>query len=275
MLPNGISISFPLMRADTPLHRIKSELWKEAPRYSLFHLLGSQNEYGFVVVSSKGGVEELMDEAQSLFDIKPVRPYLKVVKRQGDKEAKLLNSNINILIGKSITGNSKNEEVNEFRSKCIELCDKISYQRGRSSWERRAIYTYPPEYENDEEVPTNIRDKLALQANRLHITLSIMKNTSNTFEVPDNIYPKDLIDTALRKRTQTMKLTYQEKADDYVLKVVGRLNFFLGQIIIDEDGKEKYIEKPIMQYKVIFLFFSLKLIYFHLLAKYLLCVNNK
>lgn len=250
MLPNGILISFPLIRADTLLDKIKKELWKEASRYSLFHLLRPKDEYVFVGVSSKGGTEELIDEEQSLFDVKPVRPYLKVVQKQGDEAEKKATQSISMLIGRSITS-TKNEEVSDFRKKRVSICETIAYQRGRSSWSNRAIYSYPPEFEEDESLPPTITEKLKATSNRIHLSVSVMKNSSNTFEVLCTYFPKDLIDMALRKRAQTLKQNVVENSDDYILKVHGRLSFFLGHIVQDEYGEELYLEKHLIQYKYI------------------------
>ena len=269
LLPNGICISFPLIRADTTLEKIKGQLWNEASRYPLFRLLRPKSEYVFHVVSSKGGIEELIDEAQSLFDVKPVRPYLKIVQRQGDEEEKLINSKISMLIGRSITSSSKNEEVDDLRGKCIEFCQKISYARGRATWERRAIYTYPPEFEDDGDLPVKLKEKLAANGNRLHLTVSVLKNISNTFEIPDTYYPHDLIEVALQKRAHTLKQSFVENADDYILKVVGRLNFFLGHVVINDNGSETYMEKPILQYKV-----GLKRVYYIYIPSIVMYIIN-
>ena len=78
LLPNGICITFPSLRADTPLHAIKHKLWGEADRYALATTLKPPARYVFSVVSQSGGTEELINETLSLFDIKAVRPYLKV-----------------------------------------------------------------------------------------------------------------------------------------------------------------------------------------------------
>ena len=251
-MPNGISITIPGIPADTPLYQIKAELWRRASNRALFHWLQDTDDYSFVVISNKGGSEELLDETQSLFDVKPSKPYLKIVKKQGDKEEKILNSKINILIGIHFNGGSKNEEVIDFRNKCMKICREISEQRGTASWEKRAIYTYPPEFCRDGPLPQNLKLKLELQKNKLHLGINILKNTSHTFEVPDTVYPRDLVELALRKKYQTANLRHVEDSDDYIVKVFGRLSFFLGETNYDEHGRELYMEKPVIQYKVCF-----------------------
>ena len=137
LLPNGICVPFPSLRADTPLNQIKTKLWSEADRYALSSTLRLANQYVFQVVSQGGGYEELINEELSLFDIKPVRPYLKVIERQGDEQLKQLNSKINLLIGKPATSSKDDEQVVDLRTRCLDFCNKISEQRSRASWEHR------------------------------------------------------------------------------------------------------------------------------------------
>lgn len=137
LLPNGICVPFPSLRADTPLHQIKARLWSEADRYARFFILKPANQYVFQVVSRGGGFEELINEELSLFDIKAVRPYLKVIERQGDEQLKQLNSKINLLIGKPATSSKVDEQVVDLRTRSLDFCNKISEQRARASWEHR------------------------------------------------------------------------------------------------------------------------------------------
>ena len=268
MLPNGICISLQQTPVDIALGEIKDRLWLDASHFPIKNnTLLNKDNYVFVVVSAKGGLEELMDEELSLFDIKPIRPYLKIVQKQGDEAAKLINSKINLLIGRSIIA-PKNEEVDDFRSKCIQFCDNISYKRSQSSWERKAVYTYPPELENDTNLPQALKDKLVSENNCIHLSVSIIKNSFTTFKVSDKIYPKELIEKVLLKKSQTSKLSQKENANDYILKVFGRLNFFLGHFIVDHYGNEIFEEKPLLQYKVgclIVCFFKILYFYFYAL----------
>ena len=212
----------------------------------------------FSVVSLNGGTEELLDEKLSLFDVKPVRPYLKVVRRQGNYAAKLMNSKISLLIGRTITPPKKYDEVDDMRNKYIPFCEKISYERGSLSWEHRAIYTYPPELDEDkEELPERLNRKLESMGNRVMVSVSMMsansslKNIVKTIEIDHRgMCPNEIIDKALRKRAQTLNLPHTENKNDYILKVCGRFSFFLG-MFETTDGVEKYVEKPLLQYKYI------------------------
>lgn len=247
-LPNGICVSLPLIKADTVLARIKAVLWQEAERYALFHLLKSPDHYVFEVVS-KGGTEELIDENVSLFDIKPVRPYLKIVPRLGDDLEKVLNSKISMLVG-GTKGTAKNEEVNDFRNRYSEFCKNISSQRRSTTWERRAIYTYPPEYDEEDQPSETLKKRLVFTNWHLKVSVSVATKTSFTFNVPYKTYPKELLKMALTKKDNTSSRASVETYNDYVLRVFGCLNFFLGYVV-QVDGQEIYGEKSLFQYKYI------------------------
>ena len=243
MLWNGMCIMLPKTPADLPLEEIKNILWKKPGKHSK----DAKDSYVFVVVSSNHGTEELIDEKLSLFDVKPVRPYLKVIRKQGDEELKKIKSKINMLIGHNITA-SKNEEVGEAQKTLTDFCNRISVQRGKSSWYRRAIYTYPPDFEEDVSIPKYLEMKFPDKL--IHVSISVLCNSSNVFEVPYTIKPLDLIEKALKKRAQTLKVDYKEDPGHYILKVFGSDSYFLGNVINNQEGEEMYKELPLIQYKV-------------------------
>lgn len=255
LLPNGICVSFPSLRADTPLYKIKTNLWTEARRFSMFQKLKAHTEYAFVVVSKDGGTEEVMDEELSLFDIKPVRPFLKAIRRQGDEQVKQLNSKISMLIGKAVT-TSKDEQVVDMRKKCLEICNRISSARGKASWEQRAIYTFPPDFEDDYELPVALAERIDRCKGLLKITVYYTAEhirIFNVFIVSHLMKTRELMEKVLQKRLSIhgKKIEYSENAEDFVLKEFGRENYLLGFIRKDEEtGQEIYLEQPLIQYKV-------------------------
>ena len=206
---------------------------------SLFRLLKGKNEYVFSVVSFNGGTEELLDEQLSLFDVKPVKPYLKVVKRQGNEAAKLLESKISILIGRSITPVSKYEEVDDMRQTFIPFCEKLSHQRSSLSWEHRAIYAYPPELADGDELPEKLQKKLESIENRVRVSVSMMsansslKNIIKTFEITNEVFPQNLIDLALRKRSPNIKSTTCGKQRRLCVKNLWEIYIFSRSIRIN------------------------------------------
>ena len=242
MLWNGMCINLRQIPADLPLEEIKNILWTKPGKHSK----DLKDRYVFVIVSGNHGTEELVDEKLSLFDVKPVRPYLKVIRKQGDEELKKIKSKINMLIGHNVLA-SKHEEVTEAQKTLTDFCNRISVQRGKSSWYRRAIYTYPPDFEEDITIPKYLNDKFPDEL--IHVSISVLKNSSNVFEVPYSIKPIKLIEKALKKRAQTLKVEYDEDPEQYILKVFGSDSYFLGNVMI-EDGEEVYKELPLIQYKV-------------------------
>ena len=242
MLWNGMCVNLPKIPADLPLEEIKNILWTKPGKHSKDH----KDRYVFVIVSSNHGTEELCDEKLSLFDVKPVRPYLKVIRKQGDEELKKIKSKINMLIGHNVLA-SKHEEVVEAQKTLTDFCNRISVQRGKSSWYRRAIYTYPPDFEEDISIPKYLDVKFP--DTLIHVSISVLKNSSNVFEVPYSIKPMELIEKALKKRAQTLKVDYEDDPEQYILKVFGSDSYFLGNVMI-EAGEEVYKELPLIQYKV-------------------------
>ena len=247
MLPNGICLTFPQTPADTALCDIKERLWVEAEMYPLFHLLQFKDDYVFQVVSSNGGTEDLVNENLSLFDVKPVRPFLKITLRYGDEAIKLMNSKISMVLGRSITSKSENEEVEDLRRKYVPLCEYISRERGRSSWERRAMYSYPPELDAEIDLSNALKAKLVFNDWKLRISVSVLPDFVCTFDIPYKSLPMNIIRTTLKEYALTS--TTHENINDYVLKVLGRLEYFFGNLIKVDDA-EIYVEKPIIQYKV-------------------------
>ena len=243
LLPNGLCINLQVP-ATTTLADLKAALWNEAEKYPLFDKLKSYRNYIFACVGRRGGVEELVDEESSLFFIQPFKPYLKVVEKQGDETEKLFNARISMLIGKSLTEfeNLKNEEVEDFRRKYRKFCESVAVQRGRASWEIRAMYTFPPELAETYEIPAYMADKL--KSDVININVAVAKNITNTLGVPYDCKPSDLLTVALKKKAFTLKKP-PENAQDYVLKVVGRESYLLGFLLEGE-------EYPLIQYKVRF-----------------------
>ncbi|PRD35280.1 UNVERIFIED_CONTAM: Pik3ca [Trichonephila clavipes] len=75
-----------------------ADLWHEAKRYPLHHKLGEQMSYIFVSVTQDAEREEFYDESRRLCDLRLFQPILKVVEPKGNKEEKMLNSEIDGLL---------------------------------------------------------------------------------------------------------------------------------------------------------------------------------
>lgn len=77
------------------------ELWTKAKSEPLFNLLLDLNFYIFQCINYSAEQEELLDEKRRLCDIKPFWSTLRVVRKAGDVEDRVLNSQIGLCIGKS------------------------------------------------------------------------------------------------------------------------------------------------------------------------------
>ena len=93
LLPTGIIVCIRCNR-DAALESIKADLWREAKKYPLFYLLSDATSYIFVSITQDAEREEFYDETRRLCDLRLFQPILKVVEPKGNKEEKMLNSDI-------------------------------------------------------------------------------------------------------------------------------------------------------------------------------------
>uniref|UniRef100_A0A3B4XZ80 PI3K-ABD domain-containing protein n=1 Tax=Seriola lalandi dorsalis TaxID=1841481 RepID=A0A3B4XZ80_SERLL len=78
LLPNGMILTLECLREAT-LITIKHELFKEARKYPLHHLLQEETSYIFVSVTQEAEREEFYDETRRLCDLRLFQPFLKVI----------------------------------------------------------------------------------------------------------------------------------------------------------------------------------------------------
>ena len=69
LLPNGVIVPLRSLR-ESQLSQIKTELWKEAANFPLFHTLGERKSYIFVSVTQDAEREEFYDESRRLCDLR-------------------------------------------------------------------------------------------------------------------------------------------------------------------------------------------------------------
>uniref|UniRef100_A0A3P9BTE6 PI3K-ABD domain-containing protein n=1 Tax=Maylandia zebra TaxID=106582 RepID=A0A3P9BTE6_9CICH len=80
---------------ETPLISIKQQLFSEARKYPLYHLLQVYEScYIFVGVTQEAEREEFYDETRRLCDLRLFHPILKVIEPLGNREEKILNREI-------------------------------------------------------------------------------------------------------------------------------------------------------------------------------------
>lgn len=231
-LPTGVVIQVQV-RIEAPLSEIKNRLWREASNYPLFNLLKDASNYVFLCVNQRGKQEELVDESRQLIDVQPFRPLLKLIHKKGDNEEKLLNSTIGNLIGKSLHefDQMQNIEVDDFRRKYRRFAEEIACKRRQLDWIGRAMYAYPPEIESNPP-PSHIEEKL-MENRRFLVNVAIKNNRASikdmhAFNVPADAFPGELLVLVLRKRGAIMGVLDLDKPNDYVLKIVGRESYLLG-----------------------------------------------
>ncbi|MBN3312706.1 PK3CA kinase, partial [Atractosteus spatula] len=248
-LPNGMLVNLECLREATLLS-IKQQLFTEARKYPLYHLLQEESCYIFVGVTQEAEREEFYDETRRLCDLRLFHPILKVIEPVGNREEKILNREIGFAIGMPICEFElvKDPEVQDFRRSILSVCREAMEEREGGGAHTQALYVYPPNVESSPELPQHIYCKL--DKGRLIVTIWVIVSPSNdkqkyTLKTPHDSLPEQLIAEAIRKKTRSMhlspeqlRLCVQEYQGQYILKVCG----------CDEYLLEKY---PLSQYKYI------------------------
>nr|XP_033780829.1 phosphatidylinositol 4,5-bisphosphate 3-kinase catalytic subunit alpha isoform-like isoform X4 [Geotrypetes seraphini] len=248
-IPNGMIVTLECLREATLLG-IKHNLFKEARKYPLFHLLQDESSYIFVGVTQEAEREEFYDETRRLCDLRLFQPILKVIEPVGNREEKILNREIGFAIGMPICEFEmvKDPEVQEFRRNILSVCKEALDLREASGPHSQALYVYPPNVESTPELPKHIYNKLDKGLIIVTIWVIVFPNNDKqkyTLKIPHDCLPEQVIADAIRKKTRSMhlspeqlKLCVQEYQGKYILKVCG----------CDEYLLEKY---PFSQYKYI------------------------
>ncbi|XP_078138430.1 phosphatidylinositol 4,5-bisphosphate 3-kinase catalytic subunit alpha isoform-like [Centroberyx gerrardi] len=248
-LPNGMMVSLECLR-ETPLLSIKQQLFTEARKYPLYHLLQEESCYIFVGVTQEAEREEFYDETRRLCDLRLFHPILKVIEPLGNREEKILNREIGFAIGMPVCEFEvlKDPEVQDFRRSILSVCREAMEEREGGGAHSQALYVYPPNVESSPQLPQHIYSKL--DKGRLIVTIWVIVSPSNskqkyTLKVSHDSLPEQLIAESIRKKSRSMhlspqqlRLCVQEYQGQYILKVCG----------CDEYLLEKY---PLSQYKYI------------------------
>ncbi|XP_041646947.1 phosphatidylinositol 4,5-bisphosphate 3-kinase catalytic subunit alpha isoform-like isoform X1 [Cheilinus undulatus] len=249
LLPNGMILTLECLREAT-LITIKHELFKEARKYPLHHLLQEETSYIFVSVTQEAEREEFYDETRRLCDLRLFQPFLKVIEPVGNREEKILNREIGFAIGMPVCEFDlvKDPEVQDFRRNILNVCKDSVELRDAGGPHSRALYVYPPNVESTQELPKHIYSKL--DKGQIIVVIWVIVSPNNdkqkyTLKINHDCVPEQVIAEAIRKKTRSMllspeqlKMCVQEYQGKYILKVCG----------CDEYLLEKY---PISQYKYI------------------------
>lgn len=242
LLPTGVLVPIQV-RIESTLGEIKAKLWREASSFPLYNFLKESTSYVFVCVNLQGKTEELVDENRQLIEARPFRPLLKLIERIGDREEKLQMSKIGNLLGKNLDEyeQMQNAEVDEFRSRYRVIVEGISRERSILDWESRAMYAYPPDVDTEGTAPDFVEKNL-MPNRRFLVNVAIRNNKASikdlhAFNVSADALPDELLTLVLRKRGAIMGVHDFDNPKDYVLKIVGKEVYLLGNF-------------PLLQYRV-------------------------
>ncbi|XP_068234366.1 phosphatidylinositol 4,5-bisphosphate 3-kinase catalytic subunit alpha isoform-like [Palaemon carinicauda] len=161
LLPNSIILAITCHKEVT-LRKLKYEIWQEAKKYPLYRILGVPENYLLVGVTQDAEQEEFWDESRRLCDLRLFSPILKVVEPRGSKEEKVLNYEISLAIGRCVhdLDDVKDNEIQHFRRKIIEVVGDAVKARQTGGLESLACYQHPPELEPSSKLPTSIEKHL-------------------------------------------------------------------------------------------------------------------
>ncbi|KAL5015314.1 hypothetical protein ScPMuIL_009584 [Solemya velum] len=251
LFPTGIILILRCNR-DATLETIKVQLWHEAKKYPLFQKLKDAASYIFVSITQDAEHEEFFDETRRLCDLRLFQPILRVLEPKGNREEKMLNYEIGMIIGFPINEfNEMNDlELMTFRRNILKVCQESVKARENRSIHSLALYVFPPDLESNVALPPHLLEKLANKKDKSIIigVWIVSEDGSRTrygVKVSYMAMPVDVIAETIRRRSSTMGIT-KESADRcieeychlYALKVCGGDQFLLE-------------EAPLSQYKYI------------------------
>ncbi|KAJ3599094.1 hypothetical protein NHX12_033057 [Muraenolepis orangiensis] len=240
LLPNGMILTLECLREAT-LITIKHELFREARKHPLHHLLQDQTSYIFISVTQEAEREEFYDETRRLCDLRLFQPFLKVIEPVGNREEKILNREIGFAIGMPVCEFDlvKDPEVQDFRRNILSVCKDSVELRDVSGPHSRALYVYPPSVESGQELPKHIHSKL--DKGQIIVVIWVIVSPNNdkqkyTLKINHDCVPEQVIAEAIRKKTRSMRLSpeqlkmcVQEYQGKYILKYI-RSCIMLGRM---------------------------------------------
>ena len=242
-LPTGVLV--PIMSTvNTSLTEIKSQLFHEARTYPLYKKLLSQDKYNFICVNSKGKRETIEDERLTLRDIRPFRPFLKLVERQGIREKEIQDSKIKFLMGKTPKefDTTNDVQISLFRSKYTNIALKAAGERKQREWDDRSMCTYPPDLYDSNEIPKHVAHKLV--DNTFLVSVYNLTNQGNKdchdFHAYRDWKASDVLAKALQIKAEKLKRTIDDMSN-FTLKIKRKESYLLGNY-------------PLLQYKVVYIY---------------------
>ncbi|XP_076472757.1 phosphatidylinositol 4,5-bisphosphate 3-kinase catalytic subunit alpha isoform-like [Babylonia areolata] len=256
LLPTGVLVPCECNR-DATLEVIKANLWMEAKKYPLYAKLSEPESYIFVAITQDAEREEFYDETRRLCDLRLFQPILKIMEPLGNREEKMLNYEIGMLIGMPVNEFNENKdlEVMTFRRNVLKSCKDIVDMRDSGGDHARAMYAYSPEIDGSKELPPHLLESLKKFTEDGCVIVCVWVVSENndrakyTAKVKHDALPSDIISDTIRRRSRTMGMTrehaercIEEYKHLYVLKVCGADQFLLAEVPISQ---YKYIRECI------------------------------
>ena len=238
-LPTGVLVPI-ISTVNTTLADIKSQLFYEARAYPLFKKLLPPTTYNFVYISNKGKRETLEDERLTLRDVRPFRPFLKLVERQGIREKEIQDSKITFLMGKQPRefDATNDMQIMLFRSTYTNFALKISGERKQKEWDSRSMCAYPPDlYDSVENIPRHVTAKLVENTFIISLYKLIEPNNSHEFHAHRDWKAVDVLAKALQIRAEKLNRAIDD-ITNFTLKIKRKESYLLGNY-------------PLLQYKVL------------------------
>ena len=231
-LPTGVLVPLEC-KVNASLAEIKTKLFKIAQNYPLFNRLEKESNYCFLCINEKGKRETLLDESLKLTDVRPFRPVLKLLEKQGDdnRDSKL-DAKIKFLMRQTPAEleRNPNEEVISFRQEYLKISLDDSRERRKSSWEDRAASTYPSDVCMD-PVPEYVSRNFRKGKFELIVYLP-PGDDFERLEIPTGITPADVVYVFRNRSEKRKNLIPNDK--DCVLKIVGKDDYLLGNYNMED-----------------------------------------
>ena len=118
--------------------------------------------YIFVSITQDAEKEEFYDESRRLCDLRLFQPILKLVEPEGNLDEKIANSEISQAMG--IHTNDFDEisdaEVIECRRNIFHYIADCFHERNAEGCKSQALYKFPPEVEDNPDLPPSMLAKL-------------------------------------------------------------------------------------------------------------------
>ncbi|XP_041377444.1 LOW QUALITY PROTEIN: phosphatidylinositol 4,5-bisphosphate 3-kinase catalytic subunit alpha isoform-like [Gigantopelta aegis] len=247
LLPTGIIVPM-LSSRDSTLEKIKADLWLEAKKYPLYSRLLGPESYIFVAITQDAEREEFYDETRRLCDLRLFQATLKVMEPKGNRQEKMLNYEIGMLIGIPVNElhETKDLEVITFRRNILRVCKESIEIREQNGAKSRALYAFPPDISSD-ALPPHLAEKMNRFGDGLSLIICVWVVSSNkdrtkySVKVPYDATATDVIAETIRRRSRNMDMSQEhtqrcieEYRHDYVLKVCGCDQFFLEECAITQ-----------------------------------------